>query len=67
MKIAAYCLFAIAGLTTLVAINNVFRGAGANRPEGAENLVGYAVGSFLVPIALVIVGVILFNKRKKPD
>lgn len=67
MKIVAYCLFALAGLGTLVAINIVFRGSGTNRPEGFENLVGYAVGAFLVPIVLVIAGLILLNKRRKPS
>ena len=39
--------------------------ASANRPEGIENLAGYAVGSFLVPIILLIVGIVLWGKGKK--
>jgi hypothetical protein len=64
MKIVAYCLFALAAVGTLVAINNVFLGGGRNRPEGVENLAGYAVGSFLFPLSLVIVGLILLRKQK---
>lgn len=63
MKAAAYVLFVLAGLATLAAINNVFLG-GANRPERIENLAGYAVGSFLLPLIFVVAGLTLLNKQK---
>ena len=63
MRAGAIVCFVIAALAMIVAIQNVV--GGANRPEGAENLVGYAVGSFLIPIALLIVGLILWGKAKK--
>jgi hypothetical protein len=34
---------------------------GANRPEDT-GIVGYAVGAFLLPIVLLIVGLILWGK-----
>ena len=64
MKTAAIVLFILAGLTTLVAINNVFITGGANRPDGAENMVSYAVGAFMLPMILLIVGLVLLNKAK---
>jgi len=65
MRTGAIVCFVIAGAATLVAINNLVGSAGANRPEGIENLAGYAVGSFLVPIILLIVGIVLWGKGKK--
>lgn len=62
MRIAAYLFFAFAALATLSALNAVVEGA--NRPEGTANLVGYAVGSFLVPIVLLIIGLVLWGKAK---
>ncbi len=63
MRTGAIVCFVIAALATIAAVNNVV--GGANRPEGTENVVGYAVGSFLVPIALCIVGLILWGKSPK--
>jgi fumarate reductase subunit D len=60
MRTGAIVCFVLAALTTVVAVANVI--GGPNRPEGAENLVGYAVGSFLVPVVLLIVGLILWGK-----
>ena len=68
VKTAAHILFVLAGLTTLVAIKNVFLG-GENRPQEIENMVGYAVGAFLLPVAFLIIGLVLLNKVKdrSPD
>jgi len=63
MRIGAILCFTLAGLAAIAALNNVINGA--NRPERIENLVGYAVGSFLVPIAFLIVGLVLWGKAKK--
>lgn len=63
MKTGAIVCFVIAAFATIAAVNNIIRGA--NRPEGIENLVGYAVGAFLLPIALLIVGLVLLEKSKK--
>ena len=60
MRTGAILCFLIAALATIVAVANVI--GGPNRPEGAENVVGYAVGSFLVPLVLLIVGLILWGK-----
>ena len=60
MRIGAIVCFVIVVLATIVAVQNIV--AGVNRPEGMENLVGYAVGSFLVPGVLLIVGLILWGK-----
>lgn len=65
MRTGAIVCFVIAGAATLVAINNLVGSARANRPEGIENLVGIAVGWFLVPIILLIVGIVLWGKGKK--
>ena len=48
---------------TIAALKNVL-GNGANRPESATYLVAYVVGSFLLPLLLVIVGLALLNRRK---
>ena len=45
MKTGAIVCFVIAALATIAAVNNII--GGANRPEGIENLVGYAVSAFL--------------------
>jgi hypothetical protein len=60
MRVGAIACFVVAALAGLVAVQNVM--GGANRPEGADNVIGYAVGSFLVPVALLIGGLILWGK-----
>lgn len=65
MRTGAIVCFVIAGAATLVAINNLVGSGSTNRPEGIEDLVGFAVGSFLVPILLLIVGIVLWGKGKK--
>ena len=60
MRAGAISCFVLAALTGLVAVQNAV--TGPNRPEGLENVVGYVVGLFLVPIALLIVGLILWGK-----
>jgi nucleoside permease NupC len=63
MKSGAIVCFVMAALATIIAVNNII--GGANRPEGIENLVGYAVGAFLLPIAFLIGGLVLLDKSKK--
>ncbi len=63
MKTAATICFVLAVLTAIAATKNLF--VAENRPEEVENLVGYAVGGYLVPIALLIVGLILRDKAAK--
>ena len=63
MKTGAIICFVIAAISTVTAINNLV--GGANRPEGIENLVGYAVGAFLLPIAFLIGGLVLWGKSKQ--
>ena len=63
MRIGAILCFALAGLSAVAGVNNII--GGANRPEGVENLVGYAVGSFLLPIVSLIVGIVLWGKSKR--
>jgi len=73
MKVAAIILFILAGLTTLIAVNNVFLGGGGNRPLDFEDhvgfdvgyTVGYVVGSFLLPVICLIIGLVLLNKAKR--
>ena len=64
MKAAAIVFFVLAGLTALIAIKNVFGGA-PNRPGEAPRLIGYVVGSFLLPLILLIVGLVLHKKSKQ--
>lgn len=63
MRTIAIICFVIAGAATIAAINNVF--GGANRPAGVENLVGYAVGAFILPAVFPIGGLALWGKSKK--
>lgn len=63
MRAGAIVCFVIAVLAVIAAIQNVV--GGANRPESAEDLVGYAVGSFLLPVVLLIVGLIFWGKANK--
>lgn len=65
MKTTAIILFVLAGLSTLVAINHVFLDSEANAPQEVEHLVGYAVGAFMLPMAFLLVGLVLWNKSKK--
>jgi hypothetical protein len=64
MKTAATILIGLAAITMVVAIRNVF-GDGPDKPDQAANsarFVGYVVGSFMVPIVLLIAGLIVWNK-----
>ena len=63
MKTGAIVCFVIASLAAIAAVNSII--GGPNRPEGIENLVGYAVGAFLLPIAFLIGGLVLLGKSKK--
>jgi len=62
MRASVIACFVLAVLAMFVAIQNAM--GEANRAEGVENLVGYAVG-LLVPIALLIIGLILWVKRNR--
>lgn len=62
MKNGAIVCFVLSALTTLGGIKSVV--SGQNRPEEIENYVGYAVGSFLVPVVLLISGLVLLGKAK---
>jgi len=64
MKAGAIVCFILAALAGLVAIKNVF-GGGPNAPTDSNQFAGYAVGSFIIPIALVIGGVMLWNKSQQ--
>jgi hypothetical protein len=69
MKAGAIVLFVLSAITAFVATKNVFLG-GQHRPPGGELVVSYAVGSFLVPMVLLIVGLVLWKKgqtRKVAD
>jgi hypothetical protein len=59
MRNGAIVCFVIAALAGVVAVQSVM--FGANRPEDT-GIVGYAVGAFLLPIVLLIVGLILWGK-----
>ncbi len=63
MRVGAVICFVIAALGNIATVNSVV--GVANRPEGAANFVGYAVGSFLVPSVLLIVGLILWGKSAR--
>jgi hypothetical protein len=63
MRVGAIVCFIIAAIAVPVAVMNVV--SGSNRPERVEDFAGYAVGSFLVPIALLVVGLILWGKANK--
>ena len=62
MKGAAIILFVLAGLTALIAIKNVFA---ENRPTDTSRLLGYVVGSFLLPLIFLIIGLVLHKKSKQ--
>ncbi len=60
-KAAIICLIFSAFMFPPVVKNVV---SGPNRPDEIENYVGYAVGSFLVPVVLLISGLVLLGKAK---
>ena len=62
MRTGAIVCFALTPFCAIAAVQNMMNGA--NRPEGFENLVGYAVGSWLLPFAFLIGGLILWEKGK---
>lgn len=63
MKTAAYVCFVLAGLGTIAASSNVYTRY-VRRPDDFANLFGYAVGSFLLPLTFLIVGLVLLDKHK---
>lgn len=64
MRLWAIVLLIFAGMSTLVAFQNVFsHDVSPNSAYGA----GYVVGSFLVPLALLIGGLSLLNKANEAD
>ena len=62
MRTGAMVCFVVAALAGLAAVQNLV--GGPNRPDQPEDLVGYAVGSLLVPVVLLIVGLILWGKSR---
>lgn len=65
MKTGSIVSFVLAGLLAISATVSVFSEAGgAGRPDGTENLVGYAVGAYLPAVVLLIVGLSLMKKAK---
>ena len=65
MRVGGIVMLVLAGLGTLVAINNVFLGGSQSAPQGESAFVGYAVGSFLLPIIFAVVGLKLLEKSKE--
>jgi hypothetical protein len=63
MKLIGILIVCLAGLATLVAIQNVFLRPEL-RPQESSELAGYIVGSFLVPIGLLIVGLMVLKRAK---
>lgn len=62
-KTGATVCFVFSALTAIGAVYTIV--AGPNKPEGIAGMVGYAVGAFLIPIALLIGGLVLHRKSKK--
>ncbi len=62
--LGAIFFFLLATLSVIVAIGNVALKARSGAPF--ETMVGFAVGSFLVPLVLLIVGLKVWGKRKTP-
>ncbi len=65
MKMGPILMFLLAALFAASATKTVFLPAGgANRPAGAENLVGYAVGAYLPSVLLLGTGLYLLHKSR---
>ncbi len=60
MRTIAIVCYVTAVFGMFVAINHLVDAD--NRPRDFEDLVGYAVGSFLVPIACLIAGLVMWGK-----
>lgn len=60
MRTGAIVCFVFSVISTLTGARNVL--AGANRPERGDLFVSYVVGSFLLPVVFLIVGLILWQK-----
>ena len=60
MKTSAMICFVLAVVSAIPAINNV---SGAAGRRDAADLTGYAVGSFLLPVAFLIGGLYLAKKK----
>ena len=65
MKPGAIICFVLAALTGLVAVNNVFLGGTGRTAADQLAAPGYAVGSFLVPIGLLIGGLAIQGKGRR--
>lgn len=63
MRTGAVVCFAIAAIGTIMAIRNIV--GEASQHENVGHLVRYAVGAFLIPTALLIVGLFLWGKNTK--
>ena len=65
MRYGAYVCFGLATLFLPIAIwNAFFEGAG---PVAPEDRFGYIIGSFLIPVILLIVGDMLLRKARKKE
>ncbi len=63
MRIAATVCFLIAAATVMPAVATII--AHSRQPVEAANLVGYAVGALLIPMAFLIAGAYLWNRPKR--
>jgi|GEM_PF-1456046 lipopolysaccharide export LptBFGC system permease protein LptF len=61
MRLSAIICFVLAGLSATVAVVNVLNYSGS---AGSSYKVGYAVGSFLLPLIFLVAGLSLANKPK---
>jgi hypothetical protein len=62
MKSAGIALIVIAGMAFVIAVKSVIAGFNGGGSEDIANFSGVAVGSFLVPIFLLAVGLHLLKK-----
>lgn len=63
MRTGSIVCFVMAVLFTMVGINNLFNSP--NKPDANADMVGYAVGSFLPGVVLLILGIWLATRQKK--
>ena len=70
MKVGAIVLFVLSGVAALMAIMNVFVSAPDQAtdienpvPQDYAESIGYGFGYVLVPLVLLVVGMVLWQKR----
>jgi hypothetical protein len=64
MKGGAIVCFVLSGLTMLLAVKNIIARV-ATQPDRVEYLGGYVVGSLLIPVVLLIVGISMWQKANR--